>query len=165
MFLTAYFNFTVCIVQFACILFPETGDKFFAWVSRTNSPAICSARALGLPLRGTAQGRVAVPLWEMERWNKPVNGNIWTGMKLKFLKVFIPNSNCSPYCVSCCLSSGEDIWTIVYCYYCGVQIVKEKMFLDLKLSARSECCVLSFRCFLIVWIVFADVSEHTVVSS
>jgi hypothetical protein len=35
MYVATYFNGMVCIVQLVCILFPETGDKVFAWVSRT----------------------------------------------------------------------------------------------------------------------------------
>jgi hypothetical protein len=58
----------------------------------------------------------------MERWNKPVNGNSWTGVKLKFPKVFIPNSNCCLQYILCCFRHGEDIRTIAYCYFCGVQM-------------------------------------------
>ena len=43
---------------------------------QSNSPATCSARNFGLPLGVTTQGHVAAALMEMERWNKPVKGNM-----------------------------------------------------------------------------------------
>jgi hypothetical protein len=43
-------------------------------------------------------------------------------------------------------------------------MVKETMFLDLQLSLHSERYILSFGCFPGVWIVFADISEHSVCS-
>ena len=69
----------------SCFLRQEI-RSLLGWAGQSNSPATCSARAFGLPLRVTAQGHVAVPLWEMERWNKPVNGNSWTEVKVKIPK-------------------------------------------------------------------------------
>jgi len=43
---------------------------------------------------------------------------------------------------------------------------KEDPFIrDLKLSPCSECCILSCGWFPGVWILYADVSEHSVYSS
>ena len=77
--------------------------SLFGWAGQSSSPATCCARVFGLPLRGTAQVHVAVPLCEIERWNKHVNRNIWTAVNSKFW-------------------NWEYIRTIAYCYHCGVQI-------------------------------------------
>ena len=69
----------------SCFLRQEI-RSLLGWAGQSNSPATCSARAFGFPLGVIAQVHVAAPLWEMERWNKPVNENVWTVVKSKFLK-------------------------------------------------------------------------------
>jgi hypothetical protein len=81
----------------------------------------------------------------MERWNKPVKGNIWTGVKSKFRRIFIPNSSCYLLCILCCFRHGEDIQNIAYSYYCGVQI---------GIDGEEGECVSWFQSFAVFWILY-----------
>ena len=69
--------------------------------------------------------------------------------------------NILPLCAN--LQNTFPAFCSLFCTsYQPVTAIKKSELLGLKLSPRSECCILSFAWFSGVWILCADVSEHSV---